>query len=308
VNDINLSQNIFGLEFKNPVMAASGTFGNGIEFSEFYDVARLGGFVTKAVTPEPRTGNPPPRIIETPSGMLNSIGLQNEGLVAFISKVIPQISDLDTVVMVNVAGSTVNDYRTVCARLDSFKEISAFEINISCPNVKKGGITFGSFPESAFELIKQLRKETTKPLIVKLSPAVTDITEIARAVESAGADGVSLINTLPGMAINIDTRLPMLANVTGGLSGPAIRPIAVRMVYQTAKSVSIPVIGMGGIFSARDAIEFIIAGASLVQTGCGMFVKPSLPLEVIAGIREYLIRYGYHSLGEIIGSLRIMED
>lgn len=296
------------MEFKNPVIAASGTFGNGGEFSEFYDVSLLGGFVTKAVTPEPRPGNPPPRIIETPSGMLNSIGLQNEGLDAFISKVIPRISGLDTVVMVNVAGSTVNDYRKVCSGLDRYSAVSAFEINISCPNVKEGGIAFGSCPESAFALVKELRQETKKPLIVKLSPRVTDITGIARAVESAGADGISLINTLAGMVINIHTRRPMLANVTGGLSGPAIRPVAVRMVYQAAQSVSIPVIGMGGIFSARDALEFIIAGASLVQIGCGMFVKPRLPLEVIAGIREYLIHHGYNSLNEIIGSLQITED
>jgi len=308
VNEVSLSQRLFGLEFKNPVLAASGTFGNGEEFAEFYDVSLLGGFVTKAVTPEARLGNSPPRIIETPSGMLNAIGLQNEGLDAFIKKVIPRISGLDTVVMVNVAGRTEDDYRKVCAGLDRYSAVRAFEINISCPNVKEGGITFGACPESAFSLVQRLREETGKPLIVKLSPMAADIAGVARAVESAGADGVSLINTITGMVIDVNTRRPMLANVTGGLSGPAIRPVAVRMVYEASRSVSIPVIGMGGIFCARDALEFIIAGASLVQIGCGMFVKPLLPLEVIAGIREYLVRYGFSSFGEIIGSLQIAED
>jgi dihydroorotate dehydrogenase (NAD+) catalytic subunit len=308
VNEVNLSQTLFGLEFKNPVIAASGTFGYGEEFSDFYDISLLGGFVTKAVTPEPRKGNPSPRIIETPSGMLNSIGLQNEGLDVFINKVIPRVSGLDTVVMVNVAGRTADDYRTVCSRLEPYSAVRAFEINVSCPNVKEGGITFGSCPETTFSLVSELRKETKKPLIVKLSPAVNDIAGIACAAESAGADGISLINTIAGMVINVDTRRPMLANITGGLSGPAVRPVAVRMVYQVAQSVSIPVIGMGGIFSARDALEFIIAGASLVQTGSGMFVKPLLPLEVIAGIREYLILHGKNSFCEIIGSLQIEEE
>jgi dihydroorotate dehydrogenase (NAD+) catalytic subunit len=301
----DLSQRLWGLDFKNPVLAASGTFGNGGDFADFYDVSLLGGFVTKAVTPERRTGNPAPRVIETPSGMLNAIGLQNEGLEAFIGNVIPRLAEIDTVVLVNVAGRTVDDYVRVCAALDGHEPVRALEINISCPNVKEGGIAFGSCASSASALVREVRRVTVKPLIVKLSPNVTDIAEIARAVESAGADGVSLINTLTGMVIDVDRRRPMLANVTGGLSGPAIRPVAVRMVWQTARAVSIPVIGMGGIFSARDALEFIIAGASLVQVGCGMFVKPRLPLEVIDGIREYLDRHEIGSLREVTGSLRI---
>lgn len=300
-----LSQQLFGLDFKNPVLAASGTFGNGGEFADFYDVSLLGGFVTKAVTPERRIGNSSPRVIETPSGMLNAIGLQNEGLEAFIGNVIPRLAEMDTVVLVNVAGRTVDDYVRVCAALDDHATVRALEINISCPNVKEGGIAFGSSASSASALVEKVRRATVKPLIVKLSPNVTDIAEIARAVESAGADGVSLINTLTGMVIDVERRCPMLANVTGGLSGPAIRPVAVRMVWQTARAVSIPVIGMGGIFSARDALEFIIAGASLVQVGCGMFVKPRLPLEVIDGIREYLVRHDIGSLRELTGSLRI---
>ena len=304
----DLSRRLFGLDFKNPVLAASGTFGNGGEFADFYDVSLLGGFVTKAVTPERRTGNPPPRIIETPSGMLNAIGLQNEGLDAFIRDVLPGLAGIDTVVLVNVAGRTVDDYVRVCAALDGHDAVRALEINISCPNVKEGGIAFGSCASSASALVEAVRRATVKPIIVKLSPNVTDIAEIARAVESAGADGVSLINTLTGMVIDVERRRPMLANVTGGLSGPAIRPVAVRMVWQASRAVSIPVIGMGGIFCARDALEFIIAGASLVQVGCGMFVKPRLPLEVIDGIQEYLVRHEIGSVRELTRTLRIAEE
>jgi dihydroorotate dehydrogenase (NAD+) catalytic subunit len=304
----DLSQRLFGLDFKNPVLAASGTFGNGGEFTDFYDVSRLGGFVTKAVTPERRLGNPPPRIIETPSGMLNAIGLQNEGLAAFIRDVIPRLADMDTVVLVNVAGRTVEDYVRVCAELDGQDAVRAFEINISCPNVKEGGAAFGISPDSAGTLTAAVRKAAAKPLVVKLSPNVSDIAAIARSVEAAGADGVSLINTITGMVVDVERRRPMLANVTGGLSGPAVRPVAVRMVWQAARAVSIPVIGLGGIFSARDALEFLIAGASLVQVGCGMFVKPRLPLEVIEGIEEYLSRHGFASVRDIIGSLRTSEE
>ncbi|MHB9027152.1 MAG: dihydroorotate dehydrogenase [Candidatus Latescibacterota bacterium] len=300
----DLSQRLFGLEFKNPVLAASGTFGYGEEFADFYDVSLLGGFVTKAVTPEKRIGNPPSRIIETPSGMLNAIGLQNEGLDAFREKVIPRLAAMNTVALVNVAGRAVDDYVRVCAGLDQEEPVRAFEINISCPNVKEGGMAFGSCPESAAALVAEVRKATAKPLVVKLSPNVADIAGIAKAVEESGADGVSLINTITGMVIDVDRRRPMLANVTGGLSGPAIRPIAVRMVWQVARSVKIPVIGMGGIFSARDALEFLIAGASLVQVGCGMFVKPTLPLEIIAGIGEYLERHGFDSVRDIVGTVQ----
>ncbi len=303
----SLSQRLFGLEFANPVLAASGTFGYGGEFASFYDVSLLGGFMTKAVTPEPRMGNPAPRIVETPSGMLNAIGLQNEGLDAFLEKTVPRLAEMETVVIVNVAGRTADDYVSVCTALDGVSAIRAFEINISCPNVCEGGIAFGSTPKAALRLTRAVRGATGKPLIVKLSPNVSDIAAIARAAEQAGADGISLINTITGMVVDVRTRQPMLANVTGGLSGPAIRPVAVRMVWQAARAVNIPVIGMGGIFSARDALEFLIAGASLVEVGCGMFVKPRLPLEVIDGIREYLVGNDFRSVTDIIGSIRIPE-
>ncbi len=305
MSDTNLRQTLFGITFRNPVLTASGTFGYGEEFGDFFDVSLLGGYVTKAVTPEPRRGNPGPRIIETPSGMLNAIGLQNEGLDYFTGRILPRISDFDTNIIVNVAGRTIDDYARVTEALDDYEAIQALEINISCPNVKEGGVSFGCSPVSAAGLVKELRPKTSKPLIVKLTPNVTDIAGVARSVEDAGADAVSLINTVTGMVVDVEKRCPMLANVTGGLSGPAIRPIAVRMVYETARAVSIPVIGMGGIFSARDALEFIIAGASLVQIGCGLFVKPSLPVEVIDGIGGYMERQGIASVSDIVGSIAV---
>ncbi len=298
-----MSQTIFGMKFKNPVMAASGTFGYGEDFRDFFDVARLGGFVTKSVTPDIRLGNPPPRIIETPSGMLNAIGLQNPGLDYVIEHIIPRLSVMDANVFVNVAGRTEEDYIKVCRELDRFEAVDGFEINISCPNVKEGGIALGSTARTAGEITRALRDVTSKPLVIKLSPNVTDIVEIALAVEKAGADGVSLINTITGMVVDVEQRRPMLANVTGGLSGPALRPVAVRMVYQVARAVSIPVIGIGGIFSARDALEFIIAGASLVQVGCGMFVEPTLPITVIDGIMDYLERHKIVEISDLVGSI-----
>jgi len=308
VSAVSLNQKLLGLNFKNPVVAASGTFGYGEEYRDFYDVSLLGGFVTKSVTPEPRKGNNSPRIVETPSGMLNAIGLQNNGLEYFVENIVPKFSSLDVVVIVNVAGRTVDDYVKVCAELDKYDSIKAFEINISCPNVREGGISFGSSAEAASSITRIVRDSTDKPLILKLSPNVTDIVEIAKTVESAGADAVSLINTITGMVVDVERRCPMLANITGGLSGPAIRPVAVRMVYQVAGAVSIPVIGIGGIFCARDALEFIIAGASLVQVGCGMFVKPRLPLEVIDGIRDYLESHSFNSVSELVGSIKTRED
>ena len=303
-----LKQTLFGIDFKNPVIAASGTFGFGEDFRDFFDVSLLGGFVTKALTPEPRQGNPSPRVIETPSGMLNAIGLQNPGLDVFIDSILPRIEQFDTVIIANVAGRSIDDYVRVCSGLDRFEAVRALEINISCPNVKKGGMAFGTSPESASKLVAEVRSTTRKPIIVKLSPNVTDIAEIAVAVEQSGADAVSLINTITGMVVNVETRRPMLANITGGLSGPAVRPVAVRMVYQAARAVSIPVIGIGGIFSARDALEFIIAGASLVQVGCGMFVNPRLALDVIDGIGEYLVRHGIEAVSELAGSLVVTKD
>ncbi len=305
MNHVCLDQTLFGVDFKNPVLAASGTFGFGEEYKDFYDVALLGGFVTKSITPEPRKGNPSPRFIETPSGMLNAIGLQNIGMVKFIENILPKIASLDMIVIVSVSGRTVDDYVKVCAELEKYDSVKAFEINISCPNVREGGIAFGSSAESASSITKTLRDITNKPLILKLSPNVTDIVKIAKAVEYSGADAVSLINTITGMVVDVEKRCPMLANVIGGLSGPAIRPIAVRMVYQVAGAVSIPVIGIGGIFCAHDALEFIIAGASLVQVGCGMFVKPKLPLEVIDGIKDYLKTHNISSISELVGSINI---
>ena len=308
VNDPRLAQDIWGIRFKSPVLAASGTFGYGGEFTDFYDPGELGGFVTKAVTPEPRRGNPAPRIVETPSGMLNAIGLQNDGLEVFEKEIIPKLQGYDTAVLVNVAGRTVDDYVKVCKTLDAYDVICALEINISCPNVKEGGVSFGCLPVSAAALVGKVRTATTKPLIVKLTPNVTDITDIARSVVDAGADGISLINTLTGMVVDVERRQPMLANITGGLSGPAVRPVAVRMVYEVSRAVPVPVIGMGGIFSVRDALEFIIAGASLVQIGCGMFVKPRLPLEVINGLSEYLDRHGLTSIRNLVGSIVLPEE
>lgn len=302
---VSLTQTLFGLEFRNPVLTASGTFGWGDSYTDFYELNKLGGFVTKSVTPEPRTGNPAPRIIETPSGMLNAIGLQNDGLDHFVNEIEPGLRDCDTVVLVNVAGRTLDDYLQVVERLNACPGVDGYEVNISCPNVKEGGIAFGSSPESAAEVTVAVKQIAEKPVIMKLSPNVTDIVSVARAVEQAGADAVSLINTITGMVIDIERRRPMLANVTGGLSGPAIRPVAVRMVYQVAQAVTIPVIGIGGIFTARDALEFLIAGASLVQAGCGMFVKPSLPLELMEGIAEYLERHSCTSVSDIIGSITV---
>jgi dihydroorotate dehydrogenase (NAD+) catalytic subunit len=302
MND-RLSQNLFGLTFKNPVIAASGTFGWGTSFTDFYRVDALGGFVTKSVTLEPRTGNKPPRIIETPSGMLNAIGLQNDGLDHFLKEIEPSLRTCGTNVMVNVAGRTIDDYTFVTEKLSRCSAVSALEINISCPNVREGGIAFGSNAQAAANVTEAVKKVAAKPVIMKLSPNVTDITEIARAVEDSGADAVSLINTLTGMVIDVESRRSMLANITGGLSGPAIRPVAVRMVYQVAKTVKIPVIGIGGIISARDALEFLIAGASLIETGCGMFVEPMLPLNVIEGIQQYMDHHKIAHISEIIGSI-----
>jgi len=300
-----LTQTLFGVEFKNPVLTASGTFGYGREFNEFFNVSLLGGFVTKAVTREPREGNPAPRVVETPSGMLNAIGLQNDGVDFFIDTILPEIESFDTNIIVNVAGAAVDEYVAVCSRLDDCVAVRALEINISCPNVKEGGISFGSSAVSAASLVEELRKATRKPLIVKLTPNVSDIVEIARAVEDSGADALSLINTLKGMVVDVESRRPMLANVTGGLSGPAIRPVAVRMVFEVAKAVSVPVVGMGGIFTPRDALEFIIAGASLVQIGCGIFVKPRLPVEVIEGISRYMESHGFDSMTGLVGSITV---
>ncbi len=300
----DLSVAIGGLKLKNPVMTASGTFGYGEEYSPFVDLNCLGAIVVKGLSLEPRYGNPPPRIMETPSGMLNAVGLQNIGVRAFIEKKLPFLRGYDTAVIANIFGETIDEYRHVAEILTGIDGIHAIEINISCPNVKKGGIAFGARPEVAAEVTRQVRGETDLPLIVKLTPNVADIAEIALAAEAAGADAVSLINTITGMSVDIEQRRPHLANITGGLSGPAIRPVALRMVWQAVRALKIPVIGIGGIMTAGDALEFLITGARAVEIGTANFVCPSATMEIIDGISAYLIRHRIGKISELIGSLR----
>lgn len=302
---VGLGVKIGPLELKNPVMTASGTFGYGLEFEPFVDLSRLGAVVVKGLSLEPIPGNPPPRIVETAGGMLNAIGLQNIGIRAFIQEKMPHLRQLGATVLVNIFGETIDDYRRVAAMLDTVAGIAGMEVNISCPNVKKGGIAFGANPDMAADVTQNVRRETGLPLIVKLTPNVTDITEIAFAVEAAGADAISLINTVTGMSVDIETRRPRLANVTGGLSGPAVKPIALRMVWQTAQALKIPVIGAGGIRTAADAIEFLIAGASAVEIGTANFLNPSVTIEVLEGIQEYMARHQIKHMKDLIGSLTI---
>ena len=300
-----LNVNIGGIQMRNPVMTASGTFGSGSEYANFVDLNQLGAIVVKGITNEPWAGHPMERITETPSGMLNAIGLQNAGVEDFISHKLPYLRDFNVPVIANVSGKTVKEYLTVSQKLTGAVGIAGLELNISCPNLDGGGMSFGIDADSASALVKQVRENTHLPLIVKLSPNVTDITVIARAVEDAGADAISAINTLLGMAINAKTRRPVLANVTGGLSGPAIKPIALRMVWEISKSVSIPVVGMGGIMNATDAVEFFIAGASAVAVGTATFRNPNASMEVIKGTWEYLNKFGMESIKELVGSLKI---
>ena len=297
----NLNVEIGNLRLKNPVMTASGTFGYGEEFADFIDLSRLGGILVKGTTLHHREGNPYPRMAETPAGMLNAVGLQNKGVNYFAETIYPRIRTIDTNIIVNVSGSTVEDYIATAERIAQLEQIPAIELNISCPNVKEGGMAFGTSCKSASKVVKAVRKVYPKTLIVKLSPNVTDITEIARAVEAEGADSVSLINTLLGMAINAKTRRPMLSTVTGGLSGACVKPVALRMVWQTCKTVKIPVIGLGGIMNAMDAVEFLLAGATAVQIGTANFIDPQITIKVIDGINDYLKRHGYNSVQEIIG-------
>ena len=286
-------------------MTASGTFGYGEEFADFIDLNRLGAIIVKGTTINHREGNPYPRMVETPSGMLNAVGLQNKGVNYFIEHIYPRIKDLDTEIVVNVSGAKVEDYVAVCEMLDGMDKIHAIELNISCPNVKQGGMAFGTTCAGASQVVKAARNAYGKTLIVKLSPNVTDISEIARAVEAEGADSVSLVNTFLGMAIDTETRRPYLSTITGGLSGPCIRPIAVRMVYQVAHSVKIPVIGLGGIMNGRDAIEFMLAGATAVQVGTANFVDPSVTMKIIDYMEEYLQRHNISSIREIIGGMTV---
>ncbi len=299
----DLSVNIGGLEFKNPVTTASGTFGYGVEFSDFFDISRLGGIFVKGTTIEHREGNDYPRMAETPSGMLNAVGLQNKGAEYFAEHIYPDIKDLDTHMMVNVSGSSLETYIACAEVIAGLEHIPAIELNISCPNVKQGGMAFGVTCAGAASVVKAVRKVYPKTLIVKLSPNVTDITEIARAVEAEGADAVSLINTMLGMAIDVEKRTPILSTITGGLSGPCVKPVALRMVWQTAKAVQIPVIGLGGIANWKDAVEFILAGATAIQVGTYNFINPCASVKIIEGIEDYLNRHNISSVKDLIGAL-----
>ncbi len=299
----HLSVKIAGVEFSNPVLVASGTFGYGEEYNSLIDLSKLGGIITKSITLEPREGNPPPRTFETPSGMLNAIGLANVGVEKFIEEKLPFLVSLKTRVIVNVAGSTVREYVEVVKRLHRAEGIDMLEINISCPNVKEGGIAFGSKAKSAYDCIKSVKENTSYPVIAKLSPNVTDIVEIADAVEKAGADAVSLINTLVGMAIDRDKRRPVLPNITGGLSGPAIKPLALAMVWKVARAVRIPVIGIGGIMSTEDALEFILAGASMIQVGTANFVDPQTSIKIVNGLDGYCKKEKIKKITDLVGKL-----
>lgn len=302
---VDLSVEIGKLKLKNPIMTASGTFGYGEEFADFIDLNRLGGIIVKGTTLHHREGNPYPRMAETPSGMLNAVGLQNKGVDYFIEHIYPRIKDLDTRVIVNVSGSCIDDYVAVCEKLSPLDKVAAVEINISCPNVKQGGMGFGTTCRGAESVTSAVRKAYDGTMIVKLTPNVTDITEIARAVEAAGADAVSLTNTFLGMAIDVEKRKPMLSTITGGLSGPCIRPIAVRMVWQVANAVKVPVVGLGGIASGRDAIEFLLAGATAVQIGTANFVDPQVTVKAIDYIEDYLKRHQIASVRELIGGMEV---
>lgn len=299
---MNTKVNIAGVTFKNPVMTASGTFGSGMEYSDFVDLNRLGAVVTKGVASVPWQGNPTPRIAESYGGMLNAIGLQNPGIDVFVERDIPFLKEYDTNVIVNVCGKSVEDYLEVVERLQD-EPVDMLEINVSCPNVKEGAIAFGQKADSLYDITSRIKEKAKQPIIMKLSPNVTDITEMARAAEAAGADALSMINTITGMKIDVHRKKFVLANKTGGLSGPAVKPVAVRMVYQTAQAVRIPIIGMGGIATAEDAVEFLLAGATAVAVGAMNFVNPYTTIEVIEGIEAYMNQYGIEDIQELIGAV-----
>lgn len=303
--DGRLNVDIGGVRLKNPVMTASGTFGYGKEFDELLDLNQLGAIIVKGLSLMPASGNPPPRIIETPCGMLNAIGLENIGIDAFICEKLPFLKGFSTPVFINLYGKTVEEYSDLASRIDELEDIAGIEVNISCPNVKAGGVAFGVDCGAAAEVIHRVRQNTSKPLMVKLSPNVTDIAEIAKSVEGAGADSVSLINTITGMMIDIEKRKPVLANITGGLSGPAIKPVALRMVWQVARAVKVPVIGIGGIMTAEDAIAFLIAGATAVQVGTANFVNPRATIDIIEGLAAYLDRHHIDHITDLVGTLKI---
>jgi dihydroorotate dehydrogenase (NAD+) catalytic subunit len=300
----DLGVDIGGIKLKNPVMTASGTFGYGLEFDGLIDLNRLGAVIVKGLSLEPSGGNPPPRIIETPCGMLNAIGLENIGIQSFINEKLPLLRGISTPIIANIYGEKIQDYAELARRIDDVNGISGIELNISCPNVTCGGMAFGVDPNAASRVVRAVRARTTKPLMVKLTPNAADVTGIASAVEKAGADALSLINTITGMAVDVHTRKPKLANITGGLSGPAIKPIALRMVWEVAKQVSIPVIGIGGIMSAEDALEFLIAGAKAVQVGTANFVNPKATIDIVEGIQGFLEKKKIQSITHLIGSLK----
>lgn len=302
---VNQEIQLGGLTLRNPVLTASGTFGYGKEYTDFVDLAQLGGIIVKGTTLHPREGNPYPRMAETPSGMLNAVGLQNKGVDYFVNDIYPQISGFPTQVLVNVSGSTVEDYVECAARIQELEAIPAIELNVSCPNVKQGGMAFGVSTEGISTVVSAVRKVYHKHLMVKLSPNVTSIADIAKAAEQAGADSVSLINTLLGMAIDAEKRRPKLSTVTGGLSGACVKPIALRMVWQVAKAVQIPVIGLGGISSAQDAVEFLLAGASAIEIGTANFIDPQISVKVAEGIADYCERHGFASVSQLTGALEI---
>ena len=301
----NLSVNVAGMALRNPIMTASGTFGYGEEFSQYVNLNTLGGIVTKGLSLRPRAGNPTPRIVETPGGMLNAIGLQNVGIDAFIEKKLPFLRTVDTLCVANFFGDIVDEYAEMARRLNELPEVAALEMNISCPNVKQGGIVFGSDPACAAGVVAACRAATSKPLIVKLSPNVTDVVAMAKACADAGADALSLINTLIGMAIDINTRRPVLANVTGGLSGPAIKPVALRMVLQVARAVKLPIIGIGGIMSATDVIEFMLAGASAVQIGTASFITPGIAEQIVQDLQAWMVANKVQDINSLIGALEL---
>ena len=301
---VNTSVNLGkGLVLKNPVLTASGTFGYGIEYDDFFDVSAIGGFIVKGTTLKPREGNPYPRLAETPCGMLNAVGLQNKGVDYFCESIYPKLLKYSNNPIVNVSGSCVEDYVETARRIAELEHIPAIELNISCPNVKQGGMSFGTVPAEAAKVVSAVRKAYPKHLMVKLTPNVTDITAIAKAVEEAGADSVSLINTMLGMAIDAEKRRPVVSTVTAGLSGPAIKPVALRMVWQVSKVVNIPIVGLGGIVNASDAVEFLLAGASAVQIGTANFLDPTTHLKVANGIKEYMERHGFDSVDKLTGAL-----
>ena len=300
----DMSVAIAGITMRNPVMTASGTFGYGEEFADYMDLESIGAMITKGLSLKPKAGNNTPRIVETPGGMLNAIGLQNVGIDAFISKKLPFLRGVKTPVIVNLYGNCLEEYGELAARIDGIDEVAGVEVNISCPNVKQGGIVFGTDPDAARQVVELVRRSTTKPLIVKLSPNVTDVVLMSKACVDAGAEALSLINTLTGMAIDLNSRRPVLANITGGLSGPAIKPVALRMVWQVAKAVKVPIIGIGGIMNATDALEFILAGATAVQVGTANFLTPAASQEIAAGMEKWLAENGVERVQDLVGALK----